>query len=109
MSLGADEAAQAFERSCCMIQGIAVSPEHRREGIGLRVKRYCDLWVAQHDACLVLSIPTNDAARHMNEKAGYDVLPPQVACASRSRTTTMPSPAVSPSTVSCPTPAGRSI
>ena len=79
VSLGADEAAQAFERSCCMIQGIAVSPEHRREGIGLRVKRYCDLWAAQHDACLVLSIPTNDAARHMNEKAGYDVLPPQVA------------------------------
>ena len=79
VSLGADEAAQAFERSCCMIQGIAVSPEHRREGIGLRVKRYCDLWSAQHDACLVLSIPTNDAARHMNEKVGYDVLPPQVA------------------------------
>ena len=37
------------------------------------------LWAAQHDACLVLSIPTNDAARHMNEKVGYDVLPPQVA------------------------------
>lgn len=46
VSLGADEAAQAFERSCCMIQGIAVSPERRREGIGLRVKRYCDLWAA---------------------------------------------------------------
>ena len=79
VSLGADEAAQAFERSCCMIQGIAVSPEHRREGIGLRVKRYCDLWAAQHDACLVLSIPTNDEARRLNEKAGYDVLPPQAA------------------------------
>lgn len=83
VSLGADEAAQAFERSCCMIQGIAVSPEHRREGIGLRVKRYCDLWSAQHDACLVLSIPTNDEARRLNEKAGYDVLPPQVALVHR--------------------------
>lgn len=79
VSLGADKAAQAFERSCCMIQGIAVIPKHRREGIGLKIKRHCDLWAAQHDACLVLSIPTNNAARRMNEKAGYDVLPPQVA------------------------------
>ena len=78
-SIGADKAAQAFERSCCMIQGIAVVPEHRREGIGLKIKRRCDLWAAQHDACIVLSIPTNDAAARMNEKAGYDVLPPQVA------------------------------
>ena len=79
MSIGADKAAQAFERSCCMIQGIAVAAEHRREGIGLKIKRHCGLWAAQHDACMVLSIPTNDAARRMNEKAGYDVLPPQVA------------------------------
>ena len=79
VSLGADKAAQAFERSRCMIQGIAVIPKHRREGLGLKIKRYCDLWAAQHDACLVLSIPTNDAARHMNEKVGYDVLPPQVS------------------------------
>ena len=79
VSLGTDKAAQAFERSRCMIQGIAVIPKHRREGLGLKIKRYCDLWAAQHDACLVLSIPTNDAARHMNEKVGYDVLPPQVA------------------------------
>lgn len=79
VSLGADKAAQAFERSCCMIQGIAVDSEHRRENIGSEIKRHCDLWAAQHDACLVLSIPTNDAARRMNEKAGYDVLPPQVA------------------------------
>ncbi len=79
VSLGADKAAHVFERSCCMIQGIAVAPEHRREGIGLKIKRYCDLWAAQHDACLVLSIPTNDAARRLNEQAGYDILPPQVA------------------------------
>lgn len=78
-SIGADKAAQAFERSCCMIQGIAVAAEHRREGIGLKIKRCCDLWAAQHDACIVLSIPTNAAAARMNEKAGYDVLPPQVA------------------------------
>ena len=83
VSLGADKAAQAFERSCCMIQGIAVISKHRREGLGLKIKRYCDLWAAQHDACLVLSIPTNDAARHMNEKVGYDVLPPQVALCHR--------------------------
>ena len=78
-SIGADKAAQAFERSCCMIQGVAVAAEHRREGIGLKIKRCCDLWAAQHDACIVLSIPTNAAAARMNEKAGYDVLPPQVA------------------------------
>lgn len=46
VSLGADKAAQAFERSCCMIQGIAVNPKHRREGIGLKIKRHCDLWAA---------------------------------------------------------------
>lgn len=51
VSLGADKAAQAFERSCCMIQGIAVIPKHRREGLGLKIKRHCDLWAAQHDAC----------------------------------------------------------
>lgn len=76
--MGADDAAQSFERSCCMIQGIAVSPEHRRKGIGLRLKLFCDMWTAQHDACIVLSIPTNDAARRMNEKAGYKVLPPEI-------------------------------
>lgn len=74
-AVGADKAAHAFERSCCMIQGIAVAPEHRREGIGLKIKRYCDLWAVQHDACLVLSIPTNDAARRLDEQAGYDILP----------------------------------
>ena len=79
VSLGTDKTAQAFERSCCMIQGIAVDAEQRRKGIGLKIKRYCDLWAAQHDACIVLSIPTNDAVRRLNEKAGYDVLPPQVA------------------------------
>lgn len=75
---GAYEAAKAFERSCCMIQGIAVAPEHRGEGIGTQIKHAVDIWAAQHHACLVLSIPTNDQARRMNQKAGYVTLPPAV-------------------------------
>lgn len=74
-----DDALQLVGTEIAETPGVAVVPDHRGEGIGLRLKRYCDLWAAQHDACLVLSIPTNDAARHMNEKVGYDVLPPQVA------------------------------
>lgn len=36
------------------------------------------MWAAQHGCVLVLSIVTNDAAARMNEKAGYQVLPPLV-------------------------------
>ncbi|MBM6746797.1 GNAT family N-acetyltransferase [Bifidobacterium ruminantium] len=54
--------------------GIAVVPDHRAEGIGLRLKRYCDLWAAQHGAYLMFSRPTNKAACRLNEKAGHKVL-----------------------------------
>ena len=40
----------------------------------MRLKRYCDLWAAQHGAYLMFSRPTNEAARRLNEKAGHKVL-----------------------------------
>lgn len=75
---GVHDAAETFERCCCMIQGIAVAPERRGEGIGTRIKHSVDAWAAHHHACLVLSIPTNDQARRMNQKAGHITLPPLV-------------------------------
>lgn len=75
---GAYDAAEAFERCCCMIQGIAVAPERRGEGIGTRIKRAVDAWAARHNACLIPGIPTNDEACRMNQKAGYVTLPPLV-------------------------------
>ncbi|MEF2736153.1 MAG: GNAT family N-acetyltransferase [Bifidobacterium choerinum] len=73
------DGAQSIERRCCMIQGIATVPEHRGEGIGGRIKRFCDAWAANHGAYIVLSIPTTQQAVRLNENAGYHVLPPQVA------------------------------
>lgn len=75
---GHGDAAEFLAVRTAMVQGIAVLPECRRMGVGLRLKRYCGLWAAQHGCVLVLSIVTNDAAARMNEKAGYQVLPPLV-------------------------------
>ncbi|WP_366143386.1 GNAT family N-acetyltransferase [uncultured Bifidobacterium sp.] len=77
--VGAYQAAHAIERYCCLVQGVAVVPERRRQGIGLQVKRFVDRWAAQHGACIVSGVPTNQAARHMNKRAHHDVLPPGVA------------------------------
>lgn len=73
------QAAQTILRHVAMGEAIAVHPAHRREGIGLKIKRFCDTWAADHDAHLVLSIVTNHAARALNEKAGHLVLEPHVA------------------------------
>ena len=45
---------------------------HRYE----RLSPSCDSWAADHGAELILSIPTNEGARLLNEKAGYTVVPP---------------------------------
>lgn len=75
---GHGNAAEFLAVRTAMVQGIAVIPEYRRMGIGARIKRYCGMWAAQHGCVLVLSIVTNEAAARMNEKAGYQVLPPLV-------------------------------
>lgn len=76
--VGQHDTAEFLAVRTAIIQGIAVIPERRRMGIGVGLKRYCDMWAAQHGCVLVLSAVTNDAAARMNEKAGYQVLPPLV-------------------------------
>ena len=41
-----------------------------------QIKAVCDSWAADHGAELILSIPTNEGARLLNEKSGYTVVPP---------------------------------
>lgn len=75
---GQHDAAEFLAVRTAMVQGIAVIPERRRMGVGAGLKRCCGLWAAQHGCVLVLSVVTNDAAARMNEKAGYQALPPLV-------------------------------
>lgn len=67
---------EAFAEHAAIIEGIAVVRKHRREGFGSQIKAVCDSWAADHGAELILSIPTNEGARLLNEKAGYTVVPP---------------------------------
>lgn len=67
---------EAFAEHAAIIEGISIVRKHRREGIGLQIKAFCDSWAADHGAELILSIPTNEGARLLNEKAGYTVVPP---------------------------------
>lgn len=73
-----DQGAQIIERYCVMIQGIATLPQHRGKGIGTHLKDFCELWARQHDALLILSIPTTDQAHALNRRCGYHVLAPLV-------------------------------
>ena len=72
-------AAQVVLRYAAMVEGIAVRPDRRREGIGPEIKRWLDVFAAQHGAGLVLGIPVNEGSRRLNEKAGHKVLDPDVA------------------------------
>lgn len=78
MANGVQHAAQMTLRAVAVTQGIAVAPEHRREGLGLEVKRFCDAWAAQHHACLMLSVITAHEALGLNKKTGHHVLPTDV-------------------------------
>ncbi|NEG89811.1 GNAT family N-acetyltransferase [Bifidobacterium aerophilum] len=71
---GDHDAAQIIRSHVAILEGIAVIPERRREGVGLKIKLFCDAWAAQHHAKVILGIPTNMAARRLNEKAGHTVL-----------------------------------
>lgn len=78
MANGVQHAAQMTLRAVAVTQGIAVAPEHRREGLGLEVKRFCDAWAAQHHTCLMLSVITAHEALGLNEKTSHHVLPTDV-------------------------------
>ena len=67
---------EAFAEHAAIIEGISIVRKHRREGFGSQIKAFCDSWAADHGAELILSIPTNEGARLLNEKAGYTVVPP---------------------------------
>lgn len=58
---------EAFAEHAAIIEGIAVVRKHRREGFGSQIKAFCDSWAADHGAELILSIPTNEGARLLNE------------------------------------------
>ena len=75
-SAGAYQCAELVRRTVAEVEGIAVVDEYRRRGVALALKRYIDAWAADHGACLVLSVPTNEAARGLSEKSGHRVLEP---------------------------------
>lgn len=77
-SAGAYQCAELVRRTVAEVEGIAVVDEYRRRGVALALKRYIDAWAADHGACLVLSVPTSEAARGLNEKSGHRVLEPDV-------------------------------
>ena|GEM_PF-463652 len=76
---GWKDAAQVIRERVCITEAIAVRGECRGKGIGLQIKRYCDAWAREHHAPLMLSIPTNEGARRLNEKAGHTVLDTDVS------------------------------
>ena len=53
--IGRADAAQAVARLVAETDGIAVRPDHRREGIGRKIKLFCDSFAAQHHAAIMVS------------------------------------------------------
>ena len=92
-SAGAYQCAELVRRTVAEVEGIAVVDEYRRRGVALALKRYIDAWAANHGACLVLSVPTNEAARGLNEKSGHRVLEPMsFSCFRSYMPTAVPAP-----------------
>lgn len=77
------EDADCTLRQVAAINSIAVEPAVRRQGIGLALKLWADAWSADHGAHVMISVPTNDAARKLNQAAGHTVLKPGVALCCR--------------------------
>ena len=74
-----ENAAQVVRERVCVTEAIAVREDCRGKGIGTQIKGYCDSWARDHHALLMLSIPTNDGARRLNEKTGHTVLDTDVS------------------------------
>lgn len=61
-----------------MLHDVAVEPAHRRTGVALALKHWVSAWAADHGAHLVISVPTTQEARDLNQAAGHRLLPPGV-------------------------------
>ena len=71
--IGRADAAQAIARLVAETDGIAVRPDHRREGVGRKIKLFCDSFAAEHHAAIMVSVTTNEAATGLNHEAGHIV------------------------------------
>ena len=66
---------EILSRTVASIEGLAVQPHYRRGGIGLALKNAATAWANDHGAGLIISVPTTEAARELNKKAGYYLAP----------------------------------
>ncbi|WP_333558467.1 GNAT family N-acetyltransferase [Bifidobacterium bifidum] len=73
LGIGRADAAKAVTRLVAETDGIAVRPDHRREGVGRKIKLFCDSFAAQHHAAIMVSVTTNEAAAGLNHEAGHIV------------------------------------
>ena len=73
LGIGRADAAKAVTRLIAETDGIAVRPDHRREGVGRKIKLFCDSFAAQHHAAIMVSVTTNEAAAGLNHEAGHIV------------------------------------
>lgn len=73
LGIGRADAAQAVTRLVAETDGIAVSPDHRREGIGRKIKLFCDSFAAQHHAAIMVSVTTNHESACLNDKTKHIV------------------------------------
>lgn len=74
-----DETVQSLRRNVAYMAGIAVSPGYRRQGVGRRIKLFCERWAADHSADVIIGVSTTDEAVALNKGMGYTVLPQGVA------------------------------
>ena len=74
-----DKATQILRRNIAYMAGIAVLPGYRRQGIGRKIKSFCELWAANNHASLIVGIATTRKAVALNKSLGYTVLPQQVS------------------------------
>lgn len=73
LGIGRADAAQAIARLVAETDGIAVRPDHRREGVGRKIKLFCDSFAAEHHAAIMVSVTTNHESACLNNKTKHIV------------------------------------
>ncbi|MCK6131752.1 GNAT family N-acetyltransferase [Bifidobacterium dentium] len=73
LGIGRADAAQAVTRLVAETDGIAVRPDHRREGVGRKIKLFCDSFAAEHHAAIMVSVTTNHESACLNNKTKHIV------------------------------------
>ena len=73
------ETTQSLIRNVAYMAGIAVLPGHRRQGIGRKIKLFCERWAANHHADVIIGGSTTNEAVALNKSMGYTILPQKVA------------------------------